>query len=183
MNIMRRVTCPGLVLSIGVLLAVLLPTEIHAKDPETKTEIEKEGASIVGQAIIELNVGVKQYLKGMELVLLPESVAGEIKEIRNTRWLESASRLNFNAGYEYLDLAAMGTHAVTHALDRARTDAEGKYFFHHVEPGHYRIYAQYKSRYAAGYWLIPIHVVSPTDTIKVDINNGNLEEIYNRNLR
>lgn len=141
------------------------------------------GASISGQAIIELRVGIKQYLKGMEIALIPEAAADRLKEIRDERWLEQASRLKFNAGYYYLDLNAIGYYAVQNAVARTKSDAEGKFTFTGIQPGTYRLYAQYKSRYAAGYWLIPIEVTSPSDEITMDINNENLEEIYNRETR
>jgi hypothetical protein len=154
--------------------------EISAEDKPTPPP---PGAVITGQAIIELRVGVKQYLKGMGLALIPESSVAELKDIRNKRWLESASRLKFNAGYYYLDLKSIGYFASQQAVLRAKTDAEGKYSLEGITKGNYRIYAQYKSRYAAGYWLIPVKITSESENITVNINNENLEEIYNRQLK
>lgn len=141
------------------------------------------GATITGQAIIELKVGVKQYLKGMEMVLIPNSKAAQLKEIRDNRWLEQASRVKFDAGYYYLDLNAIGYFAVKNAVAHAKTDPNGAFKFSGLQPGKYRIYAQYKSRYAAGYWLIPVEIKSLEDSVQQDINNSNLEEIYNREIR
>lgn len=150
---------------------------------DTSTPESSEGATISGQAVIELRVGIKQYLKGMEIALIPESAAARLKEIRDQRWLEEASRLKFNAGYYYLDLDALGYFAVKNAVSKTKSDAEGKFLLSGLTPGDYRIYAQYKSRYAAGYWLIPVKISTPTDSVKQDINNDNLEEIYNRQTR
>ncbi|MEM1159236.1 MAG: hypothetical protein AAGH72_13395 [Verrucomicrobiota bacterium] len=141
------------------------------------------GATISGQGTIELRIDVTQFLKGMGLALIPEGVVTELKEIRNKRWLESASRLKFNAGYYYLDLKSIGYFASSKAVQITRSDAEGNYTFTGIAPGQYRIYGQYKSRYAAGYWLVPVEVQSVDDQINIDINNGNLEEIYNREVK
>jgi len=151
-----------------------------------QTETEEEmapGGSLSGTAVIELRVGVRQFLQGMEIALIPEEQANALKKIRNQRWLEQASRLRFNAGYYYLDLNAIGYFAVQHAVKRGKTDAQGRYEITQIPPGKYRLYAQYKSRYAAGYWLIPVEIPSIESNVTQDINNDNLEEIYNRETR
>jgi len=159
----------------------LLPLSLPAQDPPEPDTLP--GATISGEAIIELKVGVKQYLKGMEMALISDSKAAQLKEIRDNRWLEQASRVKFDAGYYYLDLNAIGYFAVENAVARAKTDASGQFRFTGIQPGKYRIYAQYKSRYAAGYWLIPVEIKTIEDSIQQDINNSNLEEIYNREIR
>lgn len=151
-------------------------------EPET-APAAKVGAEISGQATIELRIGVNQYLKGMGLALIPETSVEELKKIRNERWLDSASRLKFNAGYYYLDLNAIGYFASQQAVQKTTCDAQGKFTFTGVPEGKYRIYGQYKSRYAAGYWLIPVSVKAFDQNITVNINNENLEEIYNRELK
>lgn len=158
-------------------------SSLSAQEIEEAPPTEIPGATISGQAIIELKVGVKQYLKAMEIALIPESKAERLKEIRDKRWLEQASRVQFDAGYYYLDLNAIGYFAVENAVARAKTDDKGNFQFTGISPGKFRIYAQYKSRYAAGYWLIPVEVASPDDSITRDINNDSLEEIYNREIR
>ncbi|MEM6885080.1 MAG: hypothetical protein AAF571_08610 [Verrucomicrobiota bacterium] len=164
----------------ALLLIFSVADLIAEETPRDEPTTPPTGATISGQGTIELRINVTQYLKGMGLALVPESFVPELKEIRNKRWLESASRLRFNAGYYYLDLKSIGYFASTNAVQITKSDAEGKYSFTGVEPGKYRIYGQYKSRYAAGYWLIPVEIKSIDDQISIDINNENLEEIYNR---
>lgn len=166
------------------LLMVLNINLIHAEDPVTEEmPARPAGATITGQGTIELRIDVTQYLKEMGLVLIPESAAAELKDIRNKRWLDSASRLKFNAGYYYLDLKSIGYFAVQNAVQRTKTDTEGRFTFNGIQPGKYRIYGQYKSRYAAGYWLIPVEVKTLEDKLTINIDNENLEEIYNRELK
>lgn len=151
--------------------------------PKSTPEPPITGALISGKGTIELRIDVTQKLKGMELALISEDKVESLKEIRNKRWLESSSRLKFNDGYHYLDLKSIGYFASTNAVQKTVTNEEGEFTFSGVASGKYRIYGQYKSRYAAGYWLVPVEVKSVDDKITIDINNENLEEIYNRELR
>ncbi|MEM6822465.1 MAG: hypothetical protein AAF558_11055 [Verrucomicrobiota bacterium] len=161
-----------------VVTSLIYPSISYAETPEAQ-----EALSIQGIATIELKIGNKQYLKGLELALIPEAVVPKLKEIRNTRWLEEASRFNFGAGYYYLDLNSIGYFAVKNAITRSKTNAKGAYQFTNIPEGNYRIYGQYKSRYASGYWLIPVEITKESKTIRIDINNENFEEIYNRDVR
>lgn len=156
---------------------------IAASAVASEEQAESPPVSINGQATIELKVGVKQYLKGLELALIPEDLADDLKEIRDRRWLDQASRIKFNDGFFYLDLNSIGYFAVQNAVQRTKADNEGRFAFTSVPSGAYRIYAQYKSRYAAGYWLVPVTVTDPNATITQNINNENLQEIYNREIR
>jgi len=135
--------------------------------------------TISGTATIELRSEVMQYLSGLELILIPESAAAELRKVREDRWRERASRFSFNDGYNNLDLQAIGVAAVKKEIARTTVKADGKYQFSGLKPGSYRIYGQYKSKYAAGYWLVPVVIKKSGDSPTVDINNGNLAEIYN----
>lgn len=147
--------------------------------PKPPTPAPSTETSISGTAIIELRSEVKQYLSGLELVLIPASVAPEIRKVREERWRERASRFRFNDGYNNLDLQAIGATAVKNEIARTTVSAEGNYRFKDIKPGSYRIYGQYKSKYAAGYWLVPVTVKKIGESVTVDIHNGNLAEIYN----
>ncbi|MDX6766149.1 MAG: carboxypeptidase-like regulatory domain-containing protein [Candidatus Methylacidiphilales bacterium] len=136
-------------------------------------------ATLSGTATIELRSDVKQYLAGLELVLVPEPAAAEIKKVREERWRERASRFRFNDGFNNLDLQAIGVEAIRHEIARATVDASGKYQFKALKPGSYRIYGQYKSHYAAGYWLIPVVIKKAGEAVTLDIHNGNFAEVYN----
>jgi len=171
----------GFILSFVFLVQASLLSE--ESEPAATTEPAPKGATITGQGTIELRINATRYLRNMGLALLPESKVTELKEIRNNRWLENASRLKFNAGYYNLDLKSIGYFASCNAVQVIKSDEEGKYRFTAVAPGQYRIYGQYKSKYASGYWLIPVNVQSEDDRIEININNENLEEIYNREVR
>jgi len=176
--------CANVCRCFFALLLTFQTLQIQAEtSPVGDAESVPARATISGQGMIELRIDVTQYLKGMGLALVPEAAIAELKKIRNTRWLENASRLKFNAGYYYLDLKSIGYFASTNAVQITKSNDKGRYTFKGIAPGKYRIYGQYKSRYAAGYWLIPVEIKSVTDQITVDINNDNLEEIYNRELK
>jgi len=135
--------------------------------------------SISGKATIVLRSDVEQYLSGLELLLIPDAAAPEIRKVREDRWRERASRFRFNDGYNNLDLQAIGVTAIKHEIARTTVGPEGQYQFKDIKPGAYRIYGQYKSKYAAGYWLIPVTIKKAGDSVKLDIQNSNLAEIYN----
>lgn len=144
--------------------------------PQTPAAVE---TTVSGTATIELRSDVKQYLSGLELILIPETAAPELRKVREDRWRERASRFRFNDGYNNLDLQAIGVAAVKQEIARTTVKADGTYKFSDVKPGSYRIYGQYKSKYAAGYWLIPVVIKKAGENPVIDIHNGNLAEIYN----
>jgi hypothetical protein len=135
--------------------------------------------SISGKATIVLRSDVEQYLSGLELLLIPDAAAPEIRKVRENRWRERASRFRFNDGYNNLDLQAIGVTAIKHEIARTTVGPEGQYQFKDIKPGAYRIYGQYKSKYAAGYWLVPVTIKKAGEAVKLDIQNSNLAEIYN----
>jgi hypothetical protein len=90
-----------------------------------------------------------------------------------------ASRANYNDGFHYLDLDAIGGVAVARAVRTVQTDLEGRYQIRGLAPGNYLLYAQYRSRYAVAYWLVPLTVKTDTDDLVVDINNSNMKEVFN----
>lgn len=159
-------------------------TEPGQESPASpENEVPPSGAIISGHASVELRIDRTQVLSGIELVLIPADLEEDIMRIRNERWLILASRFNFNDGYNNLDLTRIGGHAVQHALATTRADAEGTYRFTGIDPGNYLIYGQYKSRYAAGFWLVPVTVESTDDELSIHLTQENMKEIHNRNLR
>lgn len=174
---------PALVLLFGFIgLTSVFAAEKKPAPPSPPAPPQPAAAvesTISGTATIELRSEVKQYLSGLELVLIPETAAPELRKIREDRWRERASRFRFNDGYNNLDLQAIGVAAVKKEIARTTVKADGTYKFNGLKPGSYRIYGQYKSKYAAGYWLIPVVIKKAGDSPVIDINNGNLAEIYN----
>jgi len=146
---------------------------------EPTPETVASGGLIRGKAIIEMRNEMVKDLAGLELVLVPDDKAREITKVREERWRMLASRFNFNDGYNNLDLNAIGSTAVGLAVAQAKADDAGFYAFSNVPPARYRIYAQYKSMYASGYWLIPVEVKAVGDVVTVDINNDKFAEVYN----
>jgi hypothetical protein len=157
------------------------PTTAEPPAPAAMTDpsLPATGGTIQGKAVIEMRNDTIQDLDGLELVLVPDAASREITKVREERWRLLASRFNFNDGYNNLDLQAIGATAVRLAVAQTKADASGVYAFRNVPPGSYRIYAQYRSMYAAGYWLIPVTVKEIGETITVDINNEKFAEVFN----
>lgn len=164
-------------------LGTFTPSPVPAADPAAPSSPGKPApvqSQVQGTCTIELKLnGTVQYLVGLGIAVVPESAVVDIKRVRNERWLLRASRSNFNDGFNDLDLNGIGGTAVQNALTTTKADEKGKYHFSGLPPGNYRLYAQYHSRYALGYWLAPFKIVRPTDTITLDLNNSNMEEAYN----
>ncbi len=158
------------------------PPDAETPQPASIPEHEPEGAVLEGHASVELRIEKTQILGRIELVLVPEEASEKILTVRNQQWLIKASRFKFNDGYNNLDLKMIGGTAVEEAVARTRADAEGNYRFTGLTPGKYRLYGQYKSRYAAGFWLIPVEITSPDDEITLDLNHENMHEIQNREI-
>ncbi|MDD5262482.1 MAG: hypothetical protein PHD76_11615 [Methylacidiphilales bacterium] len=137
------------------------------------------GASVHGQATIEMKKGQIQFLNGLGIAVVPENACAEIKKIRDDRWLMQASRSNFDDGFHNLDLDAIGGTAVAHAVTTLKADAQGRFEIHGLSPGSYRLYAQYKSRYAVGYWLVPVVIKDARQNLAINIGTPNIEEAYN----
>lgn len=150
---------------------------------EEKAVEEKPGGVVTGKAIIELRNGVVRELAGLELVLVPDEAAREITKLRDERWRMRASRFNFNDGYNNLDLEAIGGLAVQRSVAFTRADANGVYRFRGVPPGKYRLYAQYRSMYAVGYWLLPVEIKGESDVVEMDLKNENFAEVFNYQQR
>lgn len=155
------------------------PPAAEAPKERPAPPVSATGGTITGHATIELRNDRIQDLDGLELVLIPEAAAKAVTDMREERWRLLASRFNFNDGYNNLDLPAIGATAVKHGVARATADAEGRYTFTDVPPGKYRIYGQYKSMYAAGYWLLPVEVKKAGEVLKVDLGNANFAEVFN----
>jgi hypothetical protein len=179
-------------LGLGILLSCSGSDEEALTDAVETTEIavnptaaepEPEGAVIQGQASVELRIQKKQVLGGIELVLVPEGAAERIITVRNQQWLTKASRFKFNDGYNNLDLNRIGGTAVSESVARTKANADGQYRFVGLEAGNYRLYGQYKSRYASGFWLVPVEITSPEDEIELDLSHENMHEIHNREMR
>jgi hypothetical protein len=132
-----------------------------------------------GRIEIELRNNMKQALPGLEIAVCPETIAPEIKNLRDARWRETARLNAYNDGYNNLDLKALGQKAVSMAVVELKSDAKGMFRREGVPPGKYVVYAQYKSKYAAAYWLVPIEIRTGEETELV-LTNGNMKEIYNR---
>lgn len=159
-----------------------VPPQAVAPKPalmEPTPETVATGGLIRGKAVIEMRNDQIRDLAGLELVLVPDDRAREITKVREERWRMRASRFNFDDGYNNLDINAIGSTAVELAVAQAKADQAGFYAFPNVPPGRYRIYAQYRSMYAVGYWLIPVEVKAVGDVVTVDINNDNFAEVYN----
>lgn len=157
-----------------------VPSPELASKPVT---IEKPVAStplIKGSATMKLKNQHQSILNQMELVLVPSKKAAEFKAMRDERWRISASRANFNDGYNNLDLNALGLLAVRHSVLRAKTDDKGLFQFESVPVGSYLIYGQYKSKYAAAYWLVPVEIKKVGDVITLNLNESNIKEAHNR---
>lgn len=159
------------------------PLEADAPDIPPADQPEPAGASIEGTAQVELGIGKTQVLSGIEIALVAEAAAEKILTVRNQQWLMKASRFKFNDGYNNLDLPMIGGTAVKESLARAKADADGRFRLTGIEPGQYRLYGQYKSRYAAGFWLVPVEVTSMDDAITLNLTDTNMHEFHNREIR
>lgn len=146
---------------------------------EPGPEAKATGGLIRGQAKIEMRNDTVRELGGLELVLLPEEAAARITQVRNERWRMRASRFNFDDGYNNLDIQAIGATAVSLAVAEAKADESGVFAFPNVPPGRYRLYAQYRSMYAVGYWLLPVEITKIGEVVTLDLNNENFAEVFN----
>lgn len=120
----------------------------------------------------------------LEIALLRPKAADAIREVRDQRWVALADPRNFNDGFRWLDLQAIGKVATLPEfnLQITRTDNRGFFRFSDVPPGNYLLYAQYSTRYAKGYWLIPVEKHS-REGLTVDLNNSNFTEVFNAIFR
>ncbi|MDR1192337.1 MAG: hypothetical protein LBK60_11855 [Verrucomicrobiales bacterium] len=161
-------------------VSVLFSNPARAAETVSGTATPAAGGSLVkGVCTIELKIGTHQYLSKMGIAVVPAGAEKEIIQVRNDQWRMRASRANYNDGFNNLDLDAIGGTAVKRAAQTVQTDLEGKYQIRGLAVGDWFLYAQYRSRYAVAYWLIPLTVKSDKDDITVNINNSNLREVYN----
>lgn len=184
---MIRILSLALLLSFSITLlscgpAPQPPAPEEVKTTPTPTEapaLEEGKGAVKGIATVTLRGHEKpQILSAMELVLLPSDAEEPLKKVREERWLAQATGYNFADGYRYLDLNAIGFQAVELALQRSKTNAEGSFHFHNIDPGNYLLYGQYVSRYAKAYWLVPI-TIEAGKTLEQNLDNDSAKEIHN----
>jgi len=155
---------------------------IHAADSTTTSGTTKpasSGSSVSGVGTIELRLGTKQYLSGMGIAVVPATAEADIIKVRDDEWRLRASRADYNDGFHNLNLDAIGGTAVKNAVQTVKTDANGKYQIRGLAKGKYLLYAQYHSRYALGYWLLPVSINSDKDALTVNFSNDKMREAYN----
>jgi hypothetical protein len=140
---------------------------------------DPSAGTLSGKASLVLKQGQSIPLAGLELLVTSPDAAIKVKEVREKRWLEIATPRTFGDGYNNLDLQAIGLEAMKYEVGRTKADDDGKFTVTGLKPGDYFLYAQYKSRYAAGYWIVPFKAEAGKIT-SLDLNNDNLKEIFNR---
>jgi hypothetical protein len=174
---------PSVLILAAVSLSCLNP--VHAADKQPAPAASgtaapaPSGSLVSGVGTIELRLGTKQYLSKMGIAVVPAAAEAEIIQVRDDQWRLRASRADYNDGFHNLNLEAIGGTAVKNAIQTVKTDANGKYAIHGLPKGKYVLYAQYHSRYAIGYWLLPITINSDQDTQTVNFSNDNMREAYN----
>jgi hypothetical protein len=161
------------------LFVLLLGAGAVWAQPAPETAEKPPTGTLSGRVEIELRSDAKQALPNLAMALCPESIAPEMKHLREERWRETARLYAFNDGYNNLDLKALGQKAVSAAVAEFKSDDKGKFRREGIPPGKYVIYAQYKSKYAAAYWLVPVEVKGG-EVSEVVLTNANMKEIYNR---
>jgi len=153
---------------------------LRAEEAETKpSPVPPILGSLSGRVEIELRNDLKQALPDLKMALCPESIGPEIKRVREERWRETAKLYAFNDGYNNLDLKTIGATAVEAAVATFQSDKQGNFSRTGIPAGKYLLYAQYKSKYAAAYWLVPVEIKAGEEASLV-LTNGNMKEIYNR---
>jgi len=169
--------------TLFLLLALFLSSCGKTKPAQESQAIQQPviQQGIQGKASITLKQGQTNPLDGLEMILCRPEAERPILDIRNEKWLELSTPRTFGDGYENLDLPAIGKAALPFEVQRTKTDGFGRFTFADTPPGPYLLYAQYKSRYAAGYWLIPVRVEAKQVT-PLEISNMNMKEIFNRHL-
>ncbi|MFQ3671235.1 MAG: carboxypeptidase-like regulatory domain-containing protein [Verrucomicrobiia bacterium] len=163
-------------LTLALLLTGCMPV-VDLPEPPPLPPLQQ---GLQGTARITLKQGYVNPLDGMEILICTPDAERPIIETRNAAWLERATPRNFGDGYEHLDLVAIGLRAQDFEVTRARTDDFGRYQIE-LPPGSYLLYAQYRSRYAAGYWLIPFTIQADHVT-PLDLDNANMKEVFNRRI-
>lgn len=164
---------------IGTLVIHSVHAATDTVSGTTTTANNSTGSLVSGVGTIELRLGTKQYLSQMGIAVVPASAESEIVKVRDDQWRLRASRADYNDGFHNLNLDAIGSTAVKNAVQTVKTNANGKYEIRGLTKGKYLLYAQYHSRYALGYWLLPVTINSDKDTLTVDLNNNNMREAYN----
>lgn len=150
-----------------------------APAPKPVVVADPTAGTLVGGASLVLKQGQSVPLAGLELLVTSPDAAVKVKEVREKRWLETATPRTFGDGYNNLDLQAIGLEAMKYEVTRTKAGDDGKFTVTGLKPGDYLLYAQYKSRYAAGYWIVPFKAEAGKITT-LDLNNDNLKEIFNR---
>jgi hypothetical protein len=164
---------------LGALMAVMVSCRSSVDIPQPPV-LPDLAQGVEGKATIVLKQGYVNPLDGLEVLICKPEGERPILETREARWLEQATPRNFGDGYEHLDLVAIGLKAQEFEVARGRTDDFGRYQIE-LEPGDYLLYAQYRSRYAAGYWLIPL-TVKADEAVTLDLSNANMKEVFNRRV-
>ncbi|MEM9444010.1 MAG: carboxypeptidase-like regulatory domain-containing protein [Verrucomicrobiota bacterium] len=167
-------------ITLLVLVTLSIPSLVISQET-IKTKLESISVpSIKGKATVQLKIKkTPDTLKDIEIALCPASTASEIKAARERGWLRLAHPKRYNDGYENLDLVSIGTAAVKTAVARTKANDEGFYAFYDIDPGEYILYAQYKSKFASGYWVLPV-TVEEGMTVDQDFNTENFKEVYNK---
>lgn len=170
------------VLSVGVALTGCGGGQ-QAPAPPKKAPPPKPGdvLFIKGKASIQLKIKKdSDPLGGLELVLCKPEAAQAVQEARDAGWLKRANPKKFGEGYFNLDLRGTGLAALKFQVARTTANPQGEFSFYDLkEEGDYLMYGQYKSDWAAGYWLVPVTVKKGT-VLEIDLNETNMKEIYNR---
>lgn len=200
--VMRNTSHAALILATVIALAGCSENMIHPPKPEVipPPPLPKTKA-IYGRATITLKGLDLQYknrtegLEGLEIALCNSDAGEKVKEVRDKTWMENAKNFDFSeaAGYRNLELDAIGLTAVKNAVKLPSSEkpvtakaGRGGYFIIPAEDlpaGKYYLYAQYVSRYAKAYWLVPVEVSDEALHIEANLNNDSAKEIYNKPLK
>jgi len=138
-------------------------------------------SKISGAAWVTKSAGQSEIQRGMEIALCNESVAVRIAQTKQEidRQVSETDNPSTYLGLG-VELPSFSKVVAREAVKIAKTDIDGKYIFTDVLPGKYYLYAAYANDFSVAYWLLPIEV-GIAQEMKVDLDNGNMAAVYNKN--
>lgn len=154
----------------------------------TKKKYSITEYSITGGAWINNAAGQSEIIRGLEVALCDESKRAELMKIRDSKWekewlkvsespgIEKSAWANY-WGYKILPLEEMNSFVSKNAVKVATTNIDGKYTISNIPKGSYFLYAPYVTKFSKCYWVIPVNLEA--NQINIDINNSNIQEVYN----
>jgi hypothetical protein len=153
------------------------------------------GRTISGGAFLKMRNGSSIILRGLPIVLCESKHLSELIRLRQEKWNEVEAQDKecktdpHLAEYGickciYLQdaLSPMVKLVNDHRFKFVRTDIQGVYKIEGVPAGSYFLFVPYDDSNTEGYWLLPVKVGIFDRSLRIDLDNHNMREMYDCTL-